>query len=112
MDTRAGEIGDRETIRLRRSIEWQVHCRFAEYCSAPNAWGLDLTTMAVLRAIPGLGRDAALRRPRTAQRAVHTAYSRFGLDLSPKIAVPTRTSVAPSSTATGKSCVIPIDSCA
>jgi hypothetical protein len=38
------------------------------------------------------------------------AKSFFSLDRSPKIAVPMRTSVAPSSTAIGKSCVMPMES--
>jgi len=41
--------------------------------------------------------------------ATQTKKSMFLRFLSPKIAVPTRTSVAPSSTATGKSFVIPME---
>src|SRR6266536_596704 len=45
------------------------------------------------------------------QGTARSTYSRFGRVRSPKIAVPTRTSVAPSSTAIGKSFVIPMESC-
>jgi len=40
----------------------------------------------------------------------HVFQSRFVRVRSPKIAVPTRTSVAPSSTAIAKSCVMPVES--
>src|SRR5260370_25443408 len=100
MDTRAGEIGDRDTTRFHRSNEWRVHRRSAECSSAPDAWGLDLTTMSILRAIlrPGGSSSPLLdginigeaelnyHRPRSGR----STYSRFSFDRSPKIAVPTR----------------------
>src|ERR1700736_71509 len=39
MGTRAGEIGDQDTTRFRRSIEWRAHFRFAECLSVPDALG-------------------------------------------------------------------------
>src|SRR5437773_7894607 len=51
-------------------------------------------------------------KPKRCERLVFTCdYSLRVFDLSPKMAVPTRTSVAPSSTAIGKSFVIPMESC-
>src|SRR5205807_5911084 len=39
---RDAEIGDRDTTRFHRSIEWRAHFQFAECWSVPDALGLQI----------------------------------------------------------------------
>src|SRR5439155_27140639 len=105
MDTRDGEIANRNKIPSRRSNESQVHFRFVEHWLVLDAWIINPGTMSILIAIlePLKRIPSAVSLNLGRHGGPSQNHSRFGRRRSPKIAVPTRTSVAPSSIATVKS---------
>jgi hypothetical protein len=99
------EIRLRSVVPLNR----QLAANLLNVCRLQAHWDFNLITMSLLRAIPEPWRDGLcpVRRITGRRSSLHHSFVRLR---PPKIAVPTRTSVAPSSTAIRKSWVMPIES--
>src|SRR5439155_19891876 len=78
MDTRDGEIANRNKIPSRRSNESQVHFRFVEHWLVLDAWIIDPGTMSILIAIfDPFGGNSLRRAPKfgTTRRSAPKSFA-------------------------------------